>query len=112
MTPSVRTYVRRHRRAVGAALRRAVGGEVPGAVEEEAGPAAVRRVPPGAHTFLVPGFRRLKMTRATMTTFTLPSSAAPGFRRLNITRVTTNTFYKSIEALCAATPEALAHSPS
>ena len=39
--------VRRHRRAVGAAVRRAVGDEVPGAVEEEAGPAAVRRVPPG-----------------------------------------------------------------
>ena len=40
-------FVRRHRRAVGAAVRRAVGDEVPGAVEEEAGPAAVRRVPPG-----------------------------------------------------------------
>jgi len=42
--------VRRHRRAVGAAVRRAVGDEVPGAVEEEEeeeGPAAVRRVPPG-----------------------------------------------------------------
>ena len=37
--------VRRHRRAVGTAVRRAVGDEVPGAVEEEAGPAAVRRVP-------------------------------------------------------------------
>ena len=30
--------VRRHRRAVGAAVRRAVDDEVPGAVEEEAGP--------------------------------------------------------------------------
>ena len=39
--------VRWHRRAVGAAMRRAVDDEVPGAVEEEAGPAAVRRVPPG-----------------------------------------------------------------
>ena len=39
--------VRRHRRAVGTAVRRAVDDEVPGAVEEEAGPAAVRRVPPG-----------------------------------------------------------------
>ena len=39
--------VRRHRRAVGAAVRRDVDDEVPGAVEEEAGPAAVRRVPPG-----------------------------------------------------------------
>ena len=39
--------VRRHRRAVGAAARRAVGDEVPGTIEEEAGPAAVRRVPPG-----------------------------------------------------------------
>ena len=39
--------VRRHRRAVGAAVRRAVGDEVPGAVEEEAGPAAVRRMLPG-----------------------------------------------------------------
>ena len=38
--------VRRHRRAVGAAVRRAVDDEVPGAVEEETGPAAVRRVPP------------------------------------------------------------------
>ena len=37
--------VRRHRRAVGAAVRRVVDDEVPGAVEEEAGPAAVRRVP-------------------------------------------------------------------
>ena len=37
--------VRRHRRAVGAAVRRAVGGEVPGAVEEETGPAAMRHVP-------------------------------------------------------------------
>jgi len=36
---------RRHRRAVGAAVRRAVHDDVPGAVEEEAGPAAVRRVP-------------------------------------------------------------------
>ena len=39
--------VRRHRRAVCAAVRRAVDDEVPGAVEEEKGPAAVRRVPPG-----------------------------------------------------------------
>ena len=39
--------VRRHRRAVGAAVRSAVDDEVPGAVEEETGPAAVRRVPPG-----------------------------------------------------------------
>ena len=39
--------VRRHRRAVGAAVRRVVDDEVPGAVEEEEGPAAVRRVPPG-----------------------------------------------------------------
>ena len=39
--------VRRHRRAVGAAVRRAVDGQVPGAVEEETGAAAVRRVPQG-----------------------------------------------------------------
>ena len=39
--------VRRHRRAVGTAVRRAVDDEVPGAVEEETGPATVRRVPPG-----------------------------------------------------------------
>jgi len=39
--------VRRHRRAVGAAVRRAVDDEVPGAVEEETGPSAVRHVPPG-----------------------------------------------------------------
>jgi len=38
---------RRHRRAVGAAVRRAVDDEVPGAVEAETGPAAVRRVPQG-----------------------------------------------------------------
>ena len=37
----------RHRRAVGAAVRRAVDDEIPSAVAEEAGPAAVRRVPPG-----------------------------------------------------------------
>ena len=36
--------VRRHRRAVGAAVLQAVDDEVPGAVEEETGPAAVRRV--------------------------------------------------------------------
>ena len=35
--------VRRHRRAVHAAVHRTVGDEVPGAVEEETGPAAVRR---------------------------------------------------------------------
>ena len=40
-------FVRRYRRAVGAAVRRAVDDEVPSAVEEETGPAAVRRVPPG-----------------------------------------------------------------
>ena len=39
--------LRRYRRDVGAAVRRAVDDEVPGTVEEEAGPAAVRRVPPG-----------------------------------------------------------------
>ena len=39
--------VRRHRRAVGAAVHRAVDDEVSGAVEEETGPAAVRRVPLG-----------------------------------------------------------------
>jgi len=39
--------VRRHRRAVGAAVHRVVDDEVPGAVEEETGPAAVCRVPPG-----------------------------------------------------------------
>ena len=38
--------VRRHRRAVGAAVRRAVDDEAPGAIEEETGPAAVHRVPP------------------------------------------------------------------
>ena len=32
------------------------------------------------------------MTRATMNTFTLPSSAAPRFRCLKMTRATTNTF--------------------
>ena len=40
-------FVRRNRRAVGAAVRRAVDDKAPGAVEEEAGLAAVRRVPPG-----------------------------------------------------------------
>ena len=38
--------VRRHRRAVGAAVRQAVYDEVPGAVEEATGLAAVRRVMP------------------------------------------------------------------
>ena len=41
--------VRRHRRAVRAAVRRAVDDEVPGAIEEETGPAAVRRVSPGLY---------------------------------------------------------------
>jgi len=39
--------VRRHRCAVGAAVRRAVDDKALGAVEKETGPAAVRRVPPG-----------------------------------------------------------------
>jgi len=52
--------------------------------------AARRRIP-----FLAPGFRRLKMARALMNTFTLPSSAAPGFRRLEMARATTSTFNKS-----------------
>jgi len=43
-------------------------------------------------SFLAPGFRRLKMTRATMSTFTPPSPAAHGFRRFKMTRATTNTF--------------------
>ena len=38
--------VRRHRRAVGAAVRRAVDDEVPGAVEEETGPAQGAVCPP------------------------------------------------------------------
>ena len=38
--------VRRHRRAVGAAVRQAVDDEVSSVVEKETGPAAVRRVPP------------------------------------------------------------------
>jgi len=42
--------------------------------------------------FLAPGFRRLKMTRSTMNTFTLISSAAPGFRHLKTARATTSTF--------------------
>ena len=33
---------------------------------------------------------RATMTRATMNTFTLPSSAAPGFHRLKMTRATMN----------------------
>ena len=36
--------VRRHRRAVGTAVRRAVDDEVAGAAEEETGSATVRRV--------------------------------------------------------------------
>ena len=32
------------------------------------------------------------MTRATMNTFTLPFAAAPGFRRVKMARATTNTF--------------------
>ena len=38
--------VRRHRHAVGTAVRRAVDDEVPGAAEEETGRATVRRVTP------------------------------------------------------------------
>ena len=37
--------VRRHCRAVGAAVRRAVIDEIPGAVEKETGPAEVRGAP-------------------------------------------------------------------
>jgi len=35
---------------------------------------------------------RATMTRAMMNTFTLPSSAAPGFRRMKMARATTSTF--------------------
>ena len=41
------------------------------------------------HAFF--GFRRSKMTRATMNTFALPSFAAPGFCRMKMTRATTST---------------------
>ena len=36
------------------------------------------------------------MTRATISTFTLPSSAAPRFRRLKVARATTNTFNNTV----------------
>jgi len=41
------------------------------------------------HAFF--GFRRSKMKRATMNTFTLLSFAAPGFRRMKMARATTST---------------------
>ena len=47
------------------------------------------RVAAQQHTFF--GFRRSKVTRATMNTFTLPSFAAPGFRRMKMARATTST---------------------
>ena len=47
------------------------------------------RVAAQQHAFF--GFRRSKMTRATINTFTLPSVAAPGFRRMTMTRATTRT---------------------
>ena len=46
--------------------------------------------PRAAAYLLAPGFRRLKMARATTNTFTLPSFAAPGFRRMKVTRATTS----------------------
>jgi len=49
------------------------------------------------HAFF--GFRRSKMTRATMNTFTLPSFAAPGFRRMKMTRATTSTMLLVVAAV-------------
>ena len=49
------------------------------------------RVRVAAQQYAFFGFRRSKMTRATMNTFTLPSFAAPGFHRMKMTRATTST---------------------
>jgi len=45
------------------------------------------------------GFRRSKMTRATINTFTLPSFAAPGFRRMKMARATTSTMVVAAAAV-------------
>jgi len=55
------------------------------------------RVAAQQHAFF--GFRRSKVTRATMRTFPLPSFAAPGFRRMKMARATTS---KKVAAAAAA----------
>ena len=55
------------------------------------------RVAAQQHAFF--GFRRSKMTRATMNNFTLPSFAAPGFRRMKMARVTTSTMVAAAAAV-------------
>ena len=60
------------------------------------------RVAAQQHVFF--GFRRSKMTRATMNTFTLPSFAAPGFRRMKMTRATTSTMVAAVAAVVVTNP--------
>ena len=59
--------------------------------------ARVRVAAAQQHTYF--GFRRSKMTRATMRTFTTPSFAAPGFRRMKMTRATTRTMVAAAAAV-------------
>ena len=59
------------------------------------------RVTAQQHAFF--GFRRSKMTRAAMNTFTLPSFAAPGFRRMKMTRATTSTIMVVVAAAVVVT---------
>ena len=55
------------------------------------------RVAAQQHAFF--GFRRSKVTRSTMNTFTLPSFAAPGFRRMKIARAKTSTMVAAAAAV-------------
>jgi len=55
------------------------------------------RVAAQQHAFF--GFRRSKMTRAAMNTFTLPSFAAPEFRHMKMARATTSTMVVAAAAV-------------
>jgi len=59
------------------------------------------RVAAQQHAFF--GFHRSKMTRATMSTFTPPSFAAPGFRRMKMTRATTRKMVAAAAAVVVVT---------
>jgi len=75
------------------------------------GPSRVRVAARRSIPFLAPGFRRLRMTRSTMNTFTLPLSGAPGFRRLKMTRSTTNTFNNEHRGALRGTPGSASPQP-
>ena len=59
------------------------------------------RVAAQQHAFF--GFRRSKVTRSTMNTFTLPSFAAPEFRRMKMARATTSTMVVVVVAAVVVT---------